>query len=146
MEICVISSVKASTARSYGVNSGDSFQSGRENNRSEVSPFSNAALECIFTIDELSTLVTEMKILDDTFSYEISLTKCYGITRIEAKNGGCMTKNNRMGLGIALGAGLGVTFGEFLFDNHGMGIAIGAFIGILLAAILPSTSRTHKKK
>ncbi|UGA55753.1 hypothetical protein [Vibrio sp. VB16] len=57
-----------------------------------------------------------------------------------------MTKNNKMGLGIALGAGLGVIFGEFLFDNDGMGISIGAFIGILLAAILPSTSRTDKKK
>ncbi|WED27655.1 hypothetical protein L3V77_05310 [Vibrio sp. DW001] len=57
-----------------------------------------------------------------------------------------MTKNNKMGLGMTLGAGLGVIFGEFLFDNHGVGIAIGAFIGILLAAILPSTSRTHTKK
>lgn len=57
-----------------------------------------------------------------------------------------MTKNNRMGLGIAFGAGLGVIFGEFLFDNDGIGISIGAFIGILLAAILPSTSRTRKKK
>lgn len=37
---------------------------------------------------------------------------------------------SNMGLAIALGAGLGVVFGEFVFDNVGVGIAVGAALGI----------------
>lgn len=35
-----------------------------------------------------------------------------------------------MGLIIALGAGVGINFGEFLFDNVAVGIAIGFGIGL----------------
>jgi hypothetical protein len=37
---------------------------------------------------------------------------------------------SNMGLVIAVGAGLGVVFGEFVFDNVGVGIAVGAALGI----------------
>jgi hypothetical protein len=37
---------------------------------------------------------------------------------------------SNMGLAIALGAGFGVIFGEFVFDNVGFGIAVGAALGI----------------
>ena len=43
------------------------------------------------------------------------------------------TNTSNMGLSIALGAGLGVVFGEFVFDNVGVGIAIGAALGIALS-------------
>ena len=38
--------------------------------------------------------------------------------------------SSNMGLAIAMGAGLGVVFGEFVFDNVGVGIAVGAALGI----------------
>jgi hypothetical protein len=37
---------------------------------------------------------------------------------------------SNMGLVIVLGTGLGVVFGEFVFDNVGVGIAVGAALGI----------------
>jgi len=40
-----------------------------------------------------------------------------------------------MGLAIALGAGLGVIFGKFVFDNLGVGIAVGAALGIALSRL-----------
>ncbi len=39
-------------------------------------------------------------------------------------------KINNMGLVIALGAGVGMIFGEFLFDNVGVGIAIVVGLGL----------------
>lgn len=38
-----------------------------------------------------------------------------------------------MGLGISLGGGLGIIFGEVLFNDVGIGLAIGAGVGIALA-------------
>ena len=37
---------------------------------------------------------------------------------------------SNMGIAIAMGAGLGVIFGEFMFDNVGVGIAVGTALGI----------------
>ena len=44
-------------------------------------------------------------------------------------------KAKNMGLAIALGAGLGVIFGKFVFDNLGVGIAVGAALGIALSRL-----------
>lgn len=41
----------------------------------------------------------------------------------------CKAKSN-MGLCIAMGAGVGIIFGQILFDNAGAGIVLGAGIGI----------------
>ena len=40
-----------------------------------------------------------------------------------------------MGLVIALGAGLGVVFGEFVFDNVGVGIVVRAALGIAFSKL-----------
>ncbi|KZN45892.1 hypothetical protein [Pseudoalteromonas luteoviolacea] len=42
------------------------------------------------------------------------------------------TKNNNMGLCIALGAGLGIIFGEFT-DNVGLGLILGAVAGMIIS-------------
>ncbi|CAH9050377.1 hypothetical protein PSECIP111951_03974 [Pseudoalteromonas holothuriae] len=39
-------------------------------------------------------------------------------------------KASNMGLAIAMGAGIGIIFGKFVFDNVGIGIVIGAGVGI----------------
>jgi uncharacterized membrane protein len=41
---------------------------------------------------------------------------------------------SNMGLAIAMGAGLGIIFGEFVFDNVGIGLVIGAGIGIAFSS------------
>ncbi|MDK1286384.1 hypothetical protein [Pseudoalteromonas umbrosa] len=40
------------------------------------------------------------------------------------------TKNNNMGLCIALGAGIGIIFGEFT-DNLGLGLILGSAVGMV---------------
>lgn len=40
----------------------------------------------------------------------------------------------RVGVGIALGAGLGVVFGLLLFDNLALGIGLGAALGLLVSS------------
>ena len=42
--------------------------------------------------------------------------------------------SNNMGLAIALGAGIGIIFGEFVFDNVGIGLVLGAGIGIAFSS------------
>jgi hypothetical protein len=54
------------------------------------------------------------------------------------------TKND-MGLGIALGAGLGIIFGEIVFDDVGIGIAIGAGVGIALGGAYTTVSNNKNK-
>jgi hypothetical protein len=44
-----------------------------------------------------------------------------------------VTKNN-MGLAIALGAGLGIVFGKFVFDDVAVGLVIGAGIGVVIGS------------
>ena len=44
------------------------------------------------------------------------------------------SKISNMGLSIAMGAGIGIIFGEFIFNNVGVGIAIGAGIGIAFSS------------
>jgi len=43
-------------------------------------------------------------------------------------------KTSNMGIAIAMGAGIGVIFGEFIFNSVGVGIAIGAGIGIAFSS------------
>ncbi|QBY04377.1 hypothetical protein E2K93_08225 [Thalassotalea sp. HSM 43] len=38
--------------------------------------------------------------------------------------------NNQMGLSIAMGAGIGIVFGEPLFGEPGYGLVIGAAVGV----------------
>ena len=45
------------------------------------------------------------------------------------------TKSNNMGLAIAIGAGLGIVFGKFLFGDVGVGLVIGAGLGIVLVVL-----------
>jgi hypothetical protein len=40
-----------------------------------------------------------------------------------------------MGSATALGAGIGIIFGEIVFNSVGVGIAIGAGIGIALCSL-----------
>jgi hypothetical protein len=51
-----------------------------------------------------------------------------------------MTKNKRMGLGIAFGAGLGIIFGEVIFNNIGVGIGVGTALGIVFSEIFSRKS------
>jgi len=46
-----------------------------------------------------------------------------------------MKQKNYLGIGIALGAGIGTAFGVVM-DNIGMGIAIGAGVGIAMGAAM----------
>ena len=39
---------------------------------------------------------------------------------------------NSMGIGIAYGAGLGIIFGEIVFNDVGIGLVIGAGVDIVL--------------
>lgn len=41
-----------------------------------------------------------------------------------------------MGIAIAFGAGPGISFGKFAFDNIGIGLVIGAGIGIALGSFI----------
>tara|TARA_R100001377_G_scaffold84244_1_gene67355 strand:- start:929 stop:1105 length:177 start_codon:yes stop_codon:yes gene_type:complete len=43
-------------------------------------------------------------------------------------------RTSNMGLAIAMGAGIGIIFGKFVFDNVGIGIVIGAGIGIAFSS------------
>ena len=43
-----------------------------------------------------------------------------------------LNKNN-MGLSIAIGGGIGLVFGQFIFGNPGIGLVIGAGMGIALS-------------
>ena len=45
-------------------------------------------------------------------------------------------KTSNMGLAISMGAGIGIIFGEFIFDSVGIGIAIaiGAGVGIAFSS------------
>ena len=49
------------------------------------------------------------------------------------------TKNN-MGLAIAMGAGVGLLFGEFLFDHVGIGLCLGAGAGMIFGYVQKSKS------
>lgn len=51
-----------------------------------------------------------------------------------------MKNKKAMGLGIAYGAGLGIIFGEIIFNNIGVGIAVGTALGIVFAEVLSRTS------
>lgn len=48
-----------------------------------------------------------------------------------------------IGLGVALGAGLGIVFGEAFFGDVGIGLALGVGIGVALGA---ASSKRSKKK
>lgn len=45
------------------------------------------------------------------------------------------------GVGIALGAGLGVVFGQLVFDNISIGIALGIAVGLVIGAALDARRR-----
>lgn len=45
------------------------------------------------------------------------------------------SKNINMGLAIAIGAGLGIVFGEFIFGSVAAGVANGAGIGLVLGTL-----------
>lgn len=47
---------------------------------------------------------------------------------------------NYVGLGIALGAGVGVALGA-AFNNLAMGVALGAGLGVVLGAVLYSQKK-----
>lgn len=49
---------------------------------------------------------------------------------MENKGKDSSLKKSNMGLAIALGAGAGLIFGQFAFDNAGLGLVIGAGLGI----------------
>jgi hypothetical protein len=51
-----------------------------------------------------------------------------------------VTKNN-MGLAIALGAGLGIVFGKFVFDDVAVGLVIGAGIGVVIGSFNKPTKK-----
>lgn len=44
-------------------------------------------------------------------------------------------KHSNMGLALALGAGLGIVFGKFVFDDVGVGFVIGAGMGVVFGFI-----------
>lgn len=43
--------------------------------------------------------------------------------------------NNNMGLAIAMGAGIGLVFGQFIFDDVGIGLSVGAGLGVVYGFI-----------
>ncbi|MCF6437787.1 hypothetical protein [Pseudoalteromonas sp. MMG022] len=43
--------------------------------------------------------------------------------------------NNNMGLAIAMGAGIGLVFGQFIFDDVGIGLSVGAGLGVVYGSI-----------
>ena len=45
-----------------------------------------------------------------------------------------MLNISNMGLAIALGAGIGLIFGEFLFDSAAIGLVLGGGVGIALSS------------
>jgi len=45
------------------------------------------------------------------------------------------SKNIKMGLAIAIGAGLGIVFGEAVFGSAAAGLANGAGIGLVLGTV-----------
>ncbi|MEZ9232495.1 hypothetical protein AB4259_15575 [Vibrio amylolyticus] len=45
-------------------------------------------------------------------------------------------ESRNMGLAMAMGTGIGIIFGELIFDNIGVGIAIGAGIGIAFSGFI----------
>ncbi len=47
-----------------------------------------------------------------------------------------------VGTGLALGAGLGIVFGEIVFGDIGIGLTLGAGVGLTLGAAL----KARKKK
>ncbi|MBT3345179.1 MAG: hypothetical protein HN404_19435 [Gemmatimonadetes bacterium] len=51
-----------------------------------------------------------------------------------------------MGIGIALGAGLGIVFGDFLFGEVGIGLVLGAGVGISLGAASSRRSSGNAEK
>jgi hypothetical protein len=55
-----------------------------------------------------------------------------------------MSKKNNMGLGIAFGAGLGIIFGEIIFNNIGVGIGVGVALGIVFAETFSRKSNDKK--
>ena len=40
-----------------------------------------------------------------------------------------------MGLAIAMGAGIGLIFGQFIFDDVGIGLSGGAGLGVIYGSI-----------
>ncbi|ESP94632.1 MULTISPECIES: hypothetical protein [Pseudoalteromonas] len=48
-------------------------------------------------------------------------------------------KPSNMGLAIAMGAGVGIIFGDVIFDSVGVGIAVGAGIAIALSRFKRAT-------
>lgn len=46
-----------------------------------------------------------------------------------------VSKTSNMGLAITMGAGVGLIFGELVFDNVGVGLVIGAGIGIAFSRV-----------
>ena len=54
------------------------------------------------------------------------------------------TKNN-FGLAIALGSGLGLIFGEIVFNDVGIGLVIGAGVGIVLGGADTVTANNKSK-
>lgn len=41
-----------------------------------------------------------------------------------------------VGFAIAIGAGLGIIFGELIFDDIGVGVSVGTGLGIALSSLL----------
>ena len=52
---------------------------------------------------------------------------------------------NSMGIGVAYGAGLGIIFGEIVFNDVGIGLVIGAGVGIVLGGAYTVTANNKSK-
>ncbi len=53
------------------------------------------------------------------------------------------SKKNNMGISIAFGAGVGIVFGDVLFNDVGLGLVIGAGLGASLGGIFTHTSKKN---
>ncbi|WP_462164027.1 hypothetical protein [Pseudoalteromonas xiamenensis] len=51
------------------------------------------------------------------------------------KNNAKKSKLNNLGLAIAMGAGIGVIFGQFVFGSVGTGLALGAGLGVIVGSL-----------
>jgi hypothetical protein len=51
-----------------------------------------------------------------------------------------MKQNNSAGIGLAIGAGLGLIFG-FMLNQIGLGIALGAALGLVFGFTIPETGK-----
>ena len=52
---------------------------------------------------------------------------------------------NSMGIGIAYGAGVGIIFGEIVFNDVGIGLVIGAGVGIVFEKSYQAISNKKRR-